>query len=298
MSALSYGSDVNARDTFSLRFDACTREPDSWKAELYATARSIAEKTQRPIWIASSGGVDSEVACRAFFDQNIDFSVLTLEHVEGTNRHDIHYAVKWCRERSVPQKIIPFDATHFLTNGFKKYVDAWPAIHPFRYLQFDILEIIEEMGGYGVLCSGEQLYQADMNKKQLSRADMYLPLSNGTVLPLAWCAKQAIDHEPYFHFGTPELVLSYMRLPLVAFALENPDAVFRHEANAYTLKRLAYQSVWTDIEVRYKSHGFEKMRPLYDEAKQFLRKECNDRYIPYNIPVIEVEAQLTGHAHV
>ena len=68
MSALTYGTDPEGKAW--LRFLSCTREPGTWKEELAAAARAIAQKADRPLWICSSGGLDSEIACRSFYDHS------------------------------------------------------------------------------------------------------------------------------------------------------------------------------------------------------------------------------------
>ena len=296
MSAITYGWDTGKKgsDAFWLRFDPCTRKPLAWKEELFAAARVIANRAKKPIWICSSGGIDSEIACRAFFDQGIHFSVLTLEHEGGTNTHDMNYALKWCKTRNVPHKIVKIDAVRFLTHDVEKYTDRYPAYHPFRYLQIYLMELVENMGGFGVLCSGEQLYQADLSKPILTRDDIFLPLSNGNCVPLEWCKNNTTDHEPYFHFSTPELCLSYLEIPIIDFALSNPDPLFRHLGNAYALKRIAYQALWPDLEARNKYHGFENIRPLYDASTMQLRERFKQEYIPLNFPVTLFEKQLRG----
>lgn len=296
MSAFNYGWDADKTegDSFWIRFNPCTREPQRWKEELYAGARSIANRANKPIWVCSSGGIDSEVACRAFYDQGLHFSVLTLEHEAGTNQHDIEYAKKWCRKHGVTQKIVNIDMPVFLTSEVDAYTKDYIAIHPFRYLQVKLMELVEEMGGYAVLGGGEQVYKADLSKPLITREDLYLSLSNGIAVPLEWCKDNRTSHEPYFHYSTPELCLSYISLPLVSFALNNPESVFRHTANAFTLKRVVYQSVWTDLEIRTKSHGFEKIMPLVQETRARLRKQFEGQYIPINLPIVSFESQLTG----
>ena len=293
MIAFTYSA-KSEQERFSLRFNACTHDVGTWKEEVYAAARAIAEGSKKPLWVCSSGGYDSELVCRAFYDQKIPFSVLTLEHTEGTNRYDIRFAVDWCKKNGVTHKIVPIDMRKFLSDEVKKYADRYAAVHPFRYLQFRLMEVVEEMGGYAVLGGGEQLYAADTAKGKLARKDMYIPFSNGVVLPLQWCDDNATEHVPYFYFTTPELCLSYIRQPIVQFALANPDPLFRHQANAYTLKRLVYQSAWPDLVPRYKANGFDAIPGPLEEAREYLRKKFWSKYIPFNMPVTEFERQLIG----
>jgi len=297
MSAIIYGwKDKKDDQSFWLRFAACTREPESWKEEVYAAARQITERTKKPIWICSSGGIDSEIACRAFFDQGIPFSVLSLEHTAGTNQYDIRYTTEWCEAHKVPQKIVKIDMQEFLTTGIEKYVERYPAVHPFRYIQIKLMELVEQEGGFALLCSGEQVYwTTDLKKPELTRDDLYLQFSNGTVMPLEWCKDNGTDHEPYFHFMTPELCLAYLRLPIIELATRNPGAIFRHPINAYFLKRMAYMTVWTDIKPRQKFDGYERIQmKLSERSLEHLQKVNGPRFMPRNISVPEFERQLTG----
>jgi hypothetical protein len=297
MSVLRYAWE-DPSDTKSLRFyfESSTRKALPWKDEIYAAARTIANRTKKPIWVCSSGGIDSEVACRAFFDQGINFSVLTLAHTENTNFHDINYAVRWCRARNVRHEIVRIDMPAFLTGEVETYARKYPALHPFRYFQIKLMETVERMGGFAVLAGGEQLYNARPKEGSLTRDDLYLLFTIGNIAPIEWCKDNSTDHEPYFYFSTPELCLSFMRLPLVNFALENPDTVFTHKANAYTLKRIVYQSIWPDLEVRYKADGFEKIKPLVQESVMRMREICGPDLPQFQLPVREFEKQLVPKA--
>lgn len=296
MSAFNYvhGRSAEGTDTLSIHFNSCSREPLSWEEELYAAARTIVNRTAKPIWVCSSGGIDSETVCRAFYDQGMNFSVLTLEHAAGTNYHDIKYAIEWCRERGVHQKIVKIDMSAFLTSEVEEYASTYSAVHPFRYFQIKLMQIVEDMGGFAVLAGGEQLYLADRTKPCLTRDDLYLLFAVGNIAPLEWCKDNKVSHEPYFYFSTPELCLSYTHIPIISFALSNPDAVFRHKSNTYTLKRLAYQSVWTDIKARYKSDGFERIDPLVQDARKRMRERFGDSLPTFRLPVPEFERQLKG----
>ena len=71
--------------TFSF---AKSGEALDWLAETRRTARRIAERTTKPIYLCMSGGIDSEVAAEAFLAEKIPFTALTLSY-KGINDHDI-----------------------------------------------------------------------------------------------------------------------------------------------------------------------------------------------------------------
>jgi asparagine synthetase B (glutamine-hydrolysing) len=68
MDNLQYRWDEPGFPTSASRFtfSHCTRAPLSWMEELERSAVALAESTTRPIWICSSGGVDSETVCEVF----------------------------------------------------------------------------------------------------------------------------------------------------------------------------------------------------------------------------------------
>ena len=52
-------------------FSHCARTPLPWIEELDKAAVCLAESTTKPIWICSSGGVDSETLCEIFLRLNL-----------------------------------------------------------------------------------------------------------------------------------------------------------------------------------------------------------------------------------
>jgi len=298
MSAFSYGwgTSNDPHEPFWVRFDACKHSPTTWKEEIYAAARTIANDAgARPLWLCSSGGIDSEVMCDAFFNQGINFSVLTLRQTNDTNVHDIKYAIEWCRSHGVKQKMVELDMESLLKDDVYRYAEeGYLAGGPFRYLQIRMLEIVETMGGYAVLGGGEQLYHVDPQKEKPTMDDAYLDFDVGYSVPLEWCRRNDTSHEPYFYFHTPEVCLAYLQTPLVAFTLEHSEA-FLHPNNKYLLKRFVYQSVFPTLENRLKFDGFEEFRPLRKHTRQTLLNMYGSLIQSCKLPVIEMRQQLQGN---
>ena len=64
--------------------------------------------------ITMSGGIDSEIVAETFYRLNIPFRVLIQRLFKGANDYDIMYAVKFCKERSIPYKIIGLSFDKFV----------------------------------------------------------------------------------------------------------------------------------------------------------------------------------------
>jgi hypothetical protein len=295
MSTFDYRQEIsNSFDSLNFYFNPCTREPKEWKEEIYAAALRIANIAGKPIWVCSNGGISSEIICKAFFDQGIDFSVLTIVHAAGTNLRDVRYATRWCRAHGVHQKLFTMDMSAFFTQGVDTYAVHYITDNPFHYLQIKLMEIVEGMGGYAVIPEGEQWYNADLEKKSLTIADLYLRFTSGHASVLDWCKDNALSHEPFFYMSTPELCLSYMRLPLVSFVLNNPETLFRNKNNMYSLQRIVYRSIWTQVRTRYELDTIINCGPLIRDAVKRLREKFASQLHTYHLPVTTFEKQLTS----
>jgi len=294
MSALQYGwnGPPETPGSFWVRFDQCTRTPSTWKEEIYAAARAITTRSTKPLWLCLSGGIDSEIMCQAFFDQGINFSVLTLAHTNGTNEHDISYARTWCRQHDVTQKIVPIDFQSFLKNDIERFIEqGYLAKHPFRYMQLKLFQIIEELGGRAVLGGGELYYELDSSTPLLAPENIYCEYNSEYVAALEWNKNNGTDHVPYFYITSPEMILAYLDLPLVACALEHPET-FLHPMSKYTLKRLVYQSVWHTHTARPKYDGFEKILPIIQSKNLDLVRRLGSRMQYYRFPITRLRQEL------
>ena len=293
MSALQHGwnGERDVPGSFWVRFAPCTRQPLSWKEELYSAAREVAKAAGgKPLWLCSSGGIDSEIMCRAFFEQGIHFSVLTVEHAAGTNRNDIAYAQAWCKRSGVHQQLLRLDMGDFLGPMIDAYADeGYESANVFRYFQLKLLEEVESMGGYAVLGGGEQLYRVAREGDSIGEA--YLEFESGVAVPLEWCARNATSHEPYFYYVLPEVASAFLEIPIVRFATRHPD-IFRHHVNTFLFKRLIYQAEWPDMVARQKLSGYEA---IYDErvrVQKSLAARFGARVHTYQLPVARFAEQL------
>ena len=71
-----------------------------------------------------SGGIDSEVTAETFYHLGIRFRVLILSLFGGMNQGDIVWAVKWCKDRDIPYKIIKLSFDEFLENTIQQAIEC------------------------------------------------------------------------------------------------------------------------------------------------------------------------------
>lgn len=89
-------------EDFSISFDPYPFHSMSVRDAGYYTARMIASEHEN-IWIALSGGYDSEFVARCFHDAGIPFTPIIWR-----DAYDVEsdYALHWCRKRNIVPKIL------------------------------------------------------------------------------------------------------------------------------------------------------------------------------------------------
>ncbi len=274
---------------FRIRFRPVARAPLTWKEELLASAHTIANEANKPIMLALSGGIDSEIMANSFFGQGINFSAFTLEHVGGTNRGDVERAKSWCFDHGIPHRIVPFDARRFLSTEIDTYMAAgYITGSPYRYFHLRLLETAESLGGYGVVGNGK----LDFNHAE-GATEPHVPLGPPYAAPFEWCAKNGTSHQAFFLMSTPELVSAYIKIPFVAGALDTENA-FVNPLNNLALRRFVYQTDWPLIRSRNPFRGFEHEPVLLRGALQKLTGAFKEVNTVVKMPVHEMRAQLAG----
>lgn len=242
------------------------RKPLSFHDECVETAKKMAASTTRPIMVALSGGIDSEVVCRSFLLAGVDFTAVSFRYVTDgkvENGHDLHYAKKFCSKYGVKHLILDIDMVDFFARGLDRYIEqGYCTPRPFRYLMMHYIETIDRLGGTAVLCLGEQVY---------TRVNGILSHVHhaGYFNTLEWCRKNNKRHFTHFFLATPEIVGSYLQTELIQF-LHATDKYFGNFNDvAAPEKILVYHSEFPDMETRLKFHGFEN---IADHRQASLRR--------------------------
>ena len=292
--AYSYDTDVSKPidERFKLKFNSITRELMPWHEEVKNTAKLIAQSTNKPIYLAMSGGIDGEAVARTFIECNIPFIAITLSYTNNLNYHDNRYAVEFCKKYNIEHKIITVDPawlygpkkTEYINNGYK-------AANLYRYLQLYILETVESLGGTAILSAGEQIYYTNGTCLFLSR-------SPELILSFDYCERNNTLHYVNFFLHNPEIYASYMKLKLIEQLIDNPKMCLNGMGNKAASpnglapeKQLIYHNTWEGMTPRPKFSGFENIQHKRNEVQAKLQQEFSDIQSIY-IPVDIVKQQL------
>lgn len=125
-----YGKRTNDEDRFWIKYNRCEREPLDFKSECLNAARLIYESTEKKIYVHYSGGIDSEVVCLSFIKENIPFEVVTWVYKNDLNKHDICYAIDFCKRYGIKQNFIEINIRDFIFKtqfelGIDYFIPVW-----------------------------------------------------------------------------------------------------------------------------------------------------------------------------
>lgn len=294
----------------SITFNPVSKDPSnlsfvfkdnwSWKTAVLDAAKRIGAVAKRPIVLFSSGGIDSEIMCEAFLEQEIPFSVCTLDY-NGLNEHDTAYAKAWCRSHSVVQDIRTLDIKNYILKDFPARVaSGYVTDSVYRTLQAYMLELAQTSGWYGVIAGGENAYVVDFDRVKFpvgtvpAVSDLFLSIRSDFVLPYEILKTPGFDHEPFFYISTPELMLTYIDDPLVSFIVNHRREAIRHRLNQETLKKLVWHTYYSELVDRPKFDGLEAVGDIASVACAKIRGLIGDKMITCRVPVTTALEQLTG----
>jgi hypothetical protein len=280
MLAYNYSFD----EKFSVTFNKCSRPVQAWNDEVNLTAKAIAKSTDKPLVVLMSGGIDSEMVARAFLDNDIKFTALTLKHTQGTNVHDTNWADSFCKKYNIRQEVLDFDTSQF-DNIIEKYIEqGYRSTNIYHYMQLYILEYLESLGVFGVGGAGEQIYYT-------IDGVVHLKVNPSYTLGRQWCSRNNTWHQLWFSLDNPEIYASYMQIDVIDCLLKNPNYFINHHF-ASVEKMLVLHNKWPDMQRRNKFSGFENLRVHYRNPKEAELKNRFPDLIDLCIPVITAKNQL------
>jgi len=235
---------LSIEERFNFKFKNCIRDAGSWRDEIFSTVKGIAKTVKKEIYVLYSGGLDSEVVCRAMKKENIPFKAVSLVYTDISNMEDVSYAIRWCKENNIEHIIKEIKITEFVEQAIPFYQNlGLRGRHAYAYLKCFFIDLIESMGGYGVICGGID----GLVRKEDNRVGWHF--SPDRLLMLDYCKKYNLDHCPIFYAKNSELVKSYYQDKLFKFLKYNPYYVGNHFEIE---KTMIHHSQWNKQDLEYR----------------------------------------------
>lgn len=288
---MAFRNRESATDAWWVHYGPCAREPFPFRQECVATARLIQMKTDLPIYVLFSGGVDSEVALQSFVEAGIPVTAAILRFGDDLNIHDISYAVITCEKLGVPYRFFELDILKFWKGEADSYANATRCVSP---QLLSTMWLIDQIPGYPVMGSGECLLVKripdghNLESKEYPDTEWDLWEKEKIASWFRHFMVRGRDGCPSFYQYTPEIMLAYLRDPFVRDLANN--RIF----GKYTTEsvKFAIYNQHFKLLPRPKFSGFEKVEP----QDAVYRKELVERFPDSNqivyTPYTEVLSML------
>lgn len=211
-----------------------------------------------------SGGSESEMMVRAFFEAKIPFDIYIARYANDLNIYDVSYAVITCENLNLKYKIIDIDHNKFFDNELAEY-SAHAEMNVPSILA--VCAAIDKIDGLPILANGDAC---------IMRRPFYY---DGR--PSMWCNVE-VEHD----YGTAKHFLKQNRPAVTEFFRWNhrllksvgttkwfKDLVTNQiygKLGTHSSKMQGYQEVWPELIARRKSWGMENILPHIQELENKL----------------------------
>lgn len=225
----------NRRAKTLLDFDtAC----DKVAEEIYDTSKNL--------FLALSGGSDSEYVASCLFRNNIPFTPLLIDYknYQGNNtQYELWYAHQWCKKHQIQPKIVELNEYPLSEKEKQNYNKIKPRLPKGTITSGFLHLLMEELNGN--LLTGAQLeYYPD--HEQMTYLEPQLKNYNGFVMEESDCYLEMIEpsrHPWAFFYWNPEVMASFvnawdcnltMQENKAAIYKTSPRPKFGYTANFFT----------------------------------------------------------------
>mgnify|MGYP003392870854 CR=1 FL=1 len=262
-------------------FGPCQRQPKTFDLEMAATVRRVADNASKPIYVAMSGGIDSELIARMMLQERVPFTPLIVQFEEDLNQQDISYAFEFCKNHQLTPEIMKLDIVNF----FKTCVDTpYILTNCTHLMQMHIMRQARHLGGMTVIGTGEQCYEGVDGQIAVTVPQERIAVTH-------FMQVERVHGVSAFYYYTPELMLSLLR--------EAKEIGFQNMSKfAHNIKEAIYRKFWPDLLPRPKLSGFEKIDgkrlATQEKLKKRLLERCGTSILSrHTIPIDILEKQLT-----
>ena len=182
-----------------------------FKSECILSAKKIASKNieNRPIALAMSGGVDSELMAQSFLEAGIPFFAAIGRYTTAVgdfvNKHDFVYAEDWCKAHSVDLIYVDLDIYN-QASLLCEYALSARGFSPQYACHMYIFKWCSDNGYFFVASNGEFRLMLRGNQYVTGHTQIVMALNN-------FCQLHALKGETHFLRQDARMVLSFLELP-------------------------------------------------------------------------------------
>jgi hypothetical protein len=258
-------------DQFSFEYGRTSQTHLSWRQSNELAARQIYQNQN--ITVLLSGGMDSEICFKSFFDQNLPVKTVSLRFLDLDQSEELSYIQKAIDKYNIKDhQFVDIKVKKFVESkeffeiaGFTKCVSPIVILH---------LWLANQIDGTPVIAQGEVHLKKTIPENYIPGLSPYEPSEWYITESERLCSiymnfilrkKPAV---PGFFQYNPEQIYSYLTQNKLLSDLVNNQVVGK--LGTRTSKNIIAQQFYPDIELRAKRHGWESIQSFHDELRQKL----------------------------
>ena len=270
----------SAESIFQCHYKKATYLPISFREECVRVCNKIAHYANSqgrvPI-ILFSGGLDSEIVIRAFIDSKKPFRIVVNRFLNDFNSHEIFYVEKFLKSYNLEAEYVDIDVELWLESNEAldmAYISKCPYSEMLPTMKL-IDYVYTQLNGIPILGNGD--FYASIIDNQWMYVEFEYILSW-----MRYCVAKNIVGAINFFQQTPEIVLAMGKDPLITKTI---DEGFK--PNLRSTKYAIYQKYWSDVEIRQKFNGAEKIQTLCDKINNTHLIKYSDYKSKWTMPLDE-----------
>jgi hypothetical protein len=211
------------------------------------------------IYVALSGGMDSQATCLSFLDAGIKFKAITMVMSNNFNEPDVKSAVRFANQFNVPHSFIQVDILRFLKSDLHDYSKKYSCPSPQFCTLFYFFESILKLNPSSLIIGGSfPGYTGSSWNYNLSTAQ------------ISWRNFKRINKAnmigDFFSYDFDLSLLLMMSFADLPKPIEsNYENSLKHN---YDLKKMYYKSAGFNVIPQYaKLTGFERLKSHFNKLK-------------------------------
>jgi len=258
--------DSNKYKKWFCNYGKCSYTPDSdWREECIKTAHLIKKNNPDELLnVCFSGGLDSEVVIESFNAAKIPIVITILRLKDDLNKHDIDYAINYCKENNLTYTLFELDFDWYMRSGnLKKYADLYRTT---SFVTICLMWFMDRIPGLPIIGAGDFFHKLEHHNNKL-----YIREFENRLLIQSYLIRKSKKGIALFFKYNPENILSYLSMPIVKNMYENKSTPSDHTKHDF------YKEFFPGILNRPKYHGLEKVKISTD-----LKSYIKNTYIGYN----------------
>lgn len=241
-------------------------------AEANKRSMKIIADNYDKIYVAFSGGIDSEVLARILVDIGKPFEAVTVRFKYDINKDEIKHATSFCKQHNIKQHYIDVDVMEYMEHDqTKKFIEQYKIIVPSMVPHLAPLQYVGS-SGYIIYGGGDCVPTCNTSRTIYKDFEdhYYYTVGPGSTVVHRYMLDNNIQGTPHFFKWHPQQAWSFTHDPLV-------QSYFKFRKNMSLnyfkyFKPVMFDTHYPGMTPRKKQTGFDLIEPWSENLREYWKE--------------------------